>query len=348
MSTLNEIQLGLKRALLAGTLALPQPVKEKLAGTPVVRDGQQLSTDVQLMLRLQKVAREDPAEDFPIPQGRARLTVQAGLVGGKQPIASVADSTLAGVPVRTYVPASVLGQSARPTLVFFHGGGFIYGGEHSTHDAACRFLAEQAGVQVISVDYRMAPEHPFPAAYEDCVATYRAVVAHAESLKVDLARIAVGGDSAGGNLAAATALAAAREELPLTFQLLVYPLTDVVGTTESRRMFDSGFFLTRKFIALAEESYTPVEADRPDPRVTLLNADIPQGVAPAYLVTAGFDPLRDEGEAYAEKLRAAGVDVRVHRETGMIHGFLNMVGIGTDGPRAVGDIADQLAAGLSS
>src|SRR3546814_670631 len=105
----------------------------------------------------QKVAREDPAGDFPIPQGRARLTVQAGLVGGKQPIASVADSTLAGVPVRTYVPASVLGQSARPTLVFFHGGGFIYGGEHSTHDAACRFLAEQAGVQVISVDYRMAP-----------------------------------------------------------------------------------------------------------------------------------------------------------------------------------------------
>src|SRR3546814_15139683 len=133
MSTLNEIQLGLKLALLAGTLALPQPVKEKLAGTPVVRDGQQLSTDVQLMLRLQKVAREDPAEDFPIPQGRARLTVQAGLVGGKQPIASVADSTLAGVPVRTYVPASVLGQSARPTLVFFHGGGLLSGREHRTH-----------------------------------------------------------------------------------------------------------------------------------------------------------------------------------------------------------------------
>src|SRR3546814_16969867 len=105
---------------------------------------------------------------------------------------------------------------------------------HSTHDAACRFLAEQAGVQVISVDYRMAPEHPFPAAYEDCVATYRAVVAHAESLKVDLARIAVGGDSAGGNLAAATPLAAAREEIPLTFQLPAFPLTDVVGTPQPR------------------------------------------------------------------------------------------------------------------
>lgn len=336
-----------KKTMLAGALALPEPVKQRLAGRPIQRDGRTLDVDTQLMLRLQRVARELPVEDFPIPAGRERLRVQSQLVAGRQPIGEVVEQTLAGVPARVYVPRALLDADERPTLVFFHGGGFIYGADHETHDAPCRFLAEQAGCQVISVDYRLAPEAAFPAAYDDCLAAFRAVIARASSLKVDLAGLGVAGDSAGGNLAAGVALAAAREELPLAFQLLVYPVTNLAEESRSRRLFREGFFLTGKFIGLAEESYLPDHDDRRDPRASPLFAEIPAGLAPAHVVTAGFDPLRDEGEAYADKLAEAGVPVTHVCEPGLIHGFLNMVGVGSSGPAAVARIATRLREGLA-
>lgn len=336
-----------KKTSLAATLALPEPVKRRLAGKPVRRDGLTLDVDTQLMLRLQRLAREEPAEDFPIEEGRRRLDLQSRLVAGRQPIGEISEQTLAGVPARIYVPSALLAVDQRPTLVFLHGGGFIYGGEHGTHDAPCRFLAERAGVQVISVDYRMAPEAAFPAAYDDCLTAFRTVISRATSLKVDLDRLAVGGDSAGGNLTAGVAVAAAEEGLPLAFQLLIYPMTNASAGSRSRELFSEGFFLTQKFIDLATESYLPDVDDRLDPRASPALAEIPDGLAPAHVVTAGFDPLRDEGEAYVEQLTAAGVSVTHRREPGMIHGFLNMVGVGRSAPAAVDRIAARLREALT-
>lgn len=335
-----------KKTTLAGALALPAPVKRRLAGRPIQRDGLTLDLDTQLMLRLQRIAREEPAEEFPIEEGRRRLDLQSRLVAGRQPIGEISEQTLAGVPARIYVPRALLAVDERPTLVFLHGGGFIYGGGHGTHDAPCRFLAEQAGVQVVSVDYRLAPEATFPAAYDDSLTAFRALVSRATSFKVDLDRLAVGGDSAGGNLAAGVAVAAAGEGLPLAFQLLVYPMTDAGAGSASRELFGEGFFLTQTFIDLATESYLPDPDDRLDPRASPLHAELPEGLAPAHVVTAGFDPLRDEGEDYVAKLSDAGVSVTHVREAGMIHGFFNMVGVGTSGPAAVGRTAARLRAGL--
>ncbi|NYG54667.1 alpha/beta hydrolase [Nocardioides perillae] len=335
--------------VLMGAMALPAPVQRRLAGKPVVVEGQELDVETQLMLRLQ-AATQKPVETLPIPAGRVALAHGAGIAGGRQPIGETRDLQVAGMAARLYVPRALVGTATRPTgdptLVFFHGGGWIYG-DLDSHDATCRVLAERAGVRVVAVDYRLAPEATFPAAHDDCVAAYRWVVEHASDLGADVDRLAVGGDSAGGCLAATTAIAAAREGLPLAFQLLVYPATDMTRSHDSHRTFAQGFYLSAEFMDLAAESYLPHEADRRDPRASPLFADLPEGLAPAYVCTAGFDPLRDEGEAYAAKLREAGVEVELHRFGALIHSFFNVVGVGRTSRAAVQDIAEALRRGLS-
>jgi acetyl esterase len=341
-TTMADRVIAAQRLVLTAVLALPRPLKRALAGRPVVRDGQTLDVETQLVLRLQKLLRERGAEEFPIEAGRTVLDAQARVVGGNQPIGSVEDRRVGGLPGRVYVPRALLeAVGPRPTLVFIHGGGFIYGGLES-HDAVCRVLAELAGVQVIAVDHRLAPEHPFPAAYDDCATAYAWIVEHAAELAVDTARLAVGGDSAGGNLAAGVAIEAARGGLPLAFQLLVYPVTDSVTRSASRKAFAEGFFLTQAFMDLAVDSYLPQHDDRKDPRASPLYADLPAGLAPALVVTAGFDPLRDEGEAYARALDDAGLTVELRRESGLVHGFLNWVGVGSSARSAALEIADTL------
>jgi len=229
--------------------------------------------------------------------------------------------------------------------VFFHGGGWVYG-DLDSHDPPCRFLAERSGVRVLAVDYRLAPEHPFPAAYDDAVAAYRWVLANAESLGADVDRLGLGGDSAGGNLAAATAIEAARAGSPLAFQLLVYPGTDATRDTVSKRLFGRDLYLTQVFMDQVMDQYVPDPEQRGDPRVSPLLADLPAGLAPAYVATAGFDPLRDEGEAYARKLADAGVEVELRRFPDQIHGFLNVVGTGCSARAACAEVAARLAVGL--
>jgi acetyl esterase len=335
----------LERLSLRTAMALPEPVQRLLAGRPVVRDGQTLATDVQLMLRLKKLAREPGPETLPVEDGRRAVRRQSAMVGGAQPVGAVRDLPVGGRPARLYVPAGERAQSPGPLLVFFHGGGWVYG-DLDSHDAPCRFLAERAGVRVLSIDYRLAPEHPFPAAYDDCLEAYRWVVDHAGELGADPARLAVGGDSAGGCLAATTALAAAEDGLPLASQLLVYPGTDMRGGTESRSMFGEGFYLTTGFIDLARGLYVPDRSTHDDPRVSPLVAKVPDGLAPAYVMTAGFDPLRDEGEAYARKLAEAGVEVELRRFCDQIHGFFNLVGVGRTSRAAMAEIAAKLQAAL--
>ncbi|MFC6286388.1 alpha/beta hydrolase [Nocardioides sp. GCM10027113] len=332
-------------------LALPERVQRLLAGPPVVVDGQTLAVDTQLMQRLQQLVREPGPETLAIEDARRAMLRQARLAGGNQPIGAVRDLPLGDLPGRLYVPTekvAVSGNGAgHPLLLFFHGGGWAYG-DLDSHDAACRFVAERSGVQVLAVDYRLGPEHPFPAAYEDALAAHRWVVENAESLGVDPQRIAVGGDSAGGNLAAGVALAAAEAGLPLAFQLLVYPGTDLRGGTRSRELFAEGFYLTSRFIEVTLEAYAPDPATHEDPRLSVLLADVPAGLAPAYVVTAGYDPLRDEGEAYARKLADAGVEVELKRFPDQIHGFFNMVGAGRTSRAAVAQIAAKLRAALTS
>jgi acetyl esterase len=318
-------------------------VQRVLGGRAIVRDGQTLSADIQLMLRLQRITREAGAETMPIHEGRAALRHHTGLTGGKQPIGDVRDLPVGNLRGRLYVPRSV--ETPGPLLVFFHGGGFVFG-DLDSHDASCRFLAERSGVRVLAVDYRLGPEDPFPAAYDDVLAAYRWALANADSVGADPARLAVGGDSAGGNLAAVVAIQAAAEGLPLAFQLLLYPTTDAERDTESFRMFGDGFYLTREFMDLANRSYVPAGHDSRDPRISPLFADLPAGMAPALVVTAGFDPLRDEGEAYARKLVDAGVDVELRRFPGQIHGFFNIVGVGRSARAANAEIAARLKAAL--
>lgn len=330
-------------------LILPEPVKRQLAGPPVVIDGATLDLDAQLVLRLQRVLREPVAELLPIEQGRVVLDRQAAMLAGDLPIGERRDLRVAGLPARLYVPRRVaergMDDGGDGLLVFFHGGGFIYSGLDS-HDAPCRLLAEQADVRVLSIDYRLAPEAPFPAAYDDCVAAYRWVTEKAGWLGASTDRLAVGGDSAGGNLAAGVALEAARAGLPLAFQLLIYPATDMLALAESRERFGAGFFLTTEFMDLASTSYVPDPQQRTDPRVSPLYADVPADLAPAYVCTAGFDPLRDEGEAYAAKLAEAGVAVEVRRFERMIHGFINWVGRSRTARTALEEVAFALRTAL--
>jgi acetyl esterase/lipase len=334
----------LQTAVLRAAMALPPRVQRVLAGRPVVLDGQTLAVDTQLTLRLQRVTREPAAETLPIPEGRAAIARQSAMVAGRQPVGAVRSMTAGGRPARLYLPTAA--PASGPLLVFFHGGGYMYG-DLDSHDAPCRFLAERANVRVLSVDYRLAPESPFPAAYDDAVAAYQWVVENAAGLGADPARLAVGGDSAGACLAAVVAIEAARAGLPLAFQLLVYPATDTERDTESLALFGEGFFLTRAFMDLATASYLEPDADRRDPRHAPLYAEVPDGLAPAYVATAGFDPLRDEGEAYARKLTDAGVPVELERFPDQIHGFLNIVGVGRSSRAAMARIAARLRDGLA-
>ncbi|WP_148576132.1 alpha/beta hydrolase [Nocardioides caldifontis] len=338
-----------KGAVFKAAMSLPEPVVRRLAGRPVVIDGNTLSPHTQLALRLQRLARERGAETLPLPKGRAAVRRHAAMVGGVHPVGRVEERTVAGaegeLPARLYVPRALVdGPGPDPLLVFFHGGGMIYG-DLDSHDALCRFLAERAEVRVLAVDYRLAPEHPFPAGVEDAAAAYEHVVRHAAAYGADPDRLAVGGDSAGGYLSATTAIAAAERGLPLRHQLLIYPLTDMRGECESRRTFGEGYYLTTGFMELATQLYMG-DHDRSDPRASVLLADLPEGLAPAFVATGGFDPLRDEGEAYTRKLAEAGVEVQAERYAGEIHGFANILGV--DGPsrRAITDMADVLRKAL--
>ncbi|GAB2974075.1 alpha/beta hydrolase [Nocardioides montaniterrae] len=304
--------------------ALPAQVQRTLSGGATVRDGQTLAPDLGLMLKVQNLTRSDA--ELPVEQLRERMRVDAALVGGRQPIGSVRSLTVAGRPARHFLPSVPLAASgeAGPLLVYVHGGGFVEG-DLDTHDATCRLLAELSGVPVVAVTYGLAPEAKFPIGHDDAYAAYLDVLNRADELGADPARIAVGGDSAGGNLAAWIAIRAARERLPVAFQLLIYPTVDGHHATESKRLFGNGFFLTDESMARYDRELINGPADLDDERISTIRAELPAGLAPAYVCTAGFDPLRDEAEAYAKRMATEGHVVELERFSDQIHGFVNML-----------------------
>ena len=257
-------------------------------------------------------------------------------------IGAVSDLRADQIPFRLYRPKGVPAATPLPALIFFHGGGWVIG-DLETHDVLCRQLTAGAGISVVNVDYRLAPEHRYPASVEDAWAVTRWIETHAAELGIDPSRLAVGGDSAGGNLAAVVALLARDQGGPsLALQVLTYPVTDVAEESASYAQFADGFLLTRDSMRWFIEHYVPERKDRLDWRASPLRAPSLAGVAPALVVTAGFDPLRDEGEAYAKRLRDAGVRVDMICYGGMIHGFAPMGRLIETGNRAVAHAAASL------
>lgn len=335
--------------ILKAVLALPPQVLRLVAGRQILIDGQQLDLEMQAILRLQKIAGTREPGSVSVQLARANTDRQAAVVGGRLPIGDVVDRDIAGprgrIRIRIYTPTDAAELSA--TLVFFHGGGWVVGSLDS-HEPVCRFLAEQARVRVVAVDYRLAPEHRFPAAVEDCWAAYEWVCDNAALVGADPGQIAVGGDSAGGNLAASVALLGRDAGRSPAFQLLLYPGTDFLADGDSKRLFGSGFYLTTAMMDYYTDAYLSDDEEKLNPLASPLQADGLSGLCPAYVMTAGFDPLRDEGEAYAAALAAAGVKVTARRFEGMIHSFVNMVGVGRSAPAAMAEVAAALKNALQS
>jgi acetyl esterase len=266
-------------------------------------------------------------------------SIQAG-GGDVEPVHSVRDVVMeeSGLTLRIYRPA---GDGPLPTLVYFFGGGWTLG-SIETADGVCRRLANLVPCQVITVGYRLAPENPFPAAVHDCHRATQWIAAHAVELGVDVARLAVGGDSAGGNLAAATTLLARDSGPSLAAQLLIYPNTLYGSDTASMRAGDDPFLFNRTSVNWYWKHYLSNESDGTNPLASPLLAPSHAGLPPALVITAEFDPLRDEGEYYAEKLYAAGVPTELVRYDGMIHGFYTMSGVLNTARRALTESADWL------
>jgi acetyl esterase len=260
-----------------------------------------------------------------------------------EPVGKVEDRQIPGpagqIPLRIYTPQ---GSGPFPVLVFFHGGGWVIG-NIETHDPVCRALTNAAGCMVVSVDYRLAPEHKFPAGPDDCYAATRWVAAQAAAINADPTHIAVGGDSAGGNLAAAVALMARDRGIPsLAYQLLIYPVTDHTFNTVSYQENGNDYLLTKDSMVWFWNHYLKSDSDSQNPYASPLRAQSLQGLPPAHVITAGFDPLRDEGEAYATQLREAGVPVQYSRYSGMIHGFFAMGEVMDQGKKAIQEAAANL------
>jgi acetyl esterase len=246
--------------------------------------------------------------------------------GEPEPVHEVADLKIPGpggdLPLRLYRPA---GDGPLPVLLYFFGGGWVLG-TIDTADGVSRSLANSAGALVAVVGYRLAPEHPFPAAIDDCYAAVCWVAGHAEEIGADSARLAVGGDSAGGNLAAAVALRARDDGPALAGQLLVYPNTDQLADDQSMRAADDPFLFNRHSVAWYRRHYLAHPGDAANPLASPLRAESLAGLPPALVITAEYDPLRDQGEAYARRLADAGVRVELSRYPGMAHGFFTMAG----------------------
>ena len=323
--------------------ALPSHLQVFLSGRPPVTiDGQTLLPEIQLMLAAVERQAPPPITEMSVPEARAHFRARAAMASGEPPPVRTRDLMIEGgagpLAARLYTPDGSDGQ--RPLLLFLHGGGFVVC-DLDTHDAPCRILCQHGDLCVLSVDYRLAPEHPFPAAVEDARAALAWALEHAAELGADPNRVAIGGDSAGGTLATVACLLAASDGGPnAALQVLLYPGVDSVHSYRSHELFGEGFGLTVGEIDWFITHYAG-EHDLADPRISPLLTDDMPDLPPTLMVSAGFDPLRDEGDAYVDALRAAGTTVYVRRFAGLVHAFANMAGISPASRAAMIEVAHE-------
>ncbi len=306
---------------------------------------------MQTLLDQMASAGGTPLEELNVEEARALLSAFASLGGRGPEMAEERDLLAPGpdgdIPVRLYTPRASADTGGAPVLVWFHGGGWVLGSIDDA-DGICRTLAEASGAVVASVGYRLAPEHRFPAAPRDCYAALAWLSGHPGEIDADTSRMAIGGDSAGANLAAVSAVRARDAGGPsLRFQLLVYPPAD--ATTRHRSMTENGegYFLTAGAMDWFWDHYLGDRSRGADPMASPLLADHHRDLPPALVVTAEFDPLRDEGEAYADALRRGGVETSTLRYDGMIHGFFTSVALFDAAREAVSDAAERLRKALA-
>jgi acetyl esterase len=305
-------------------LAIPQPLLKKMVGRPKTSpEGYELDPQIQMILKVMSL--EPEMHLLGVERSRRRMDRNAPVLDQKVEGVRVVERK----SMRLYYPSD---EKSLPVIVYFHGGGWVIG-SLASHDGACRALAAGTNALVVSVDYRLAPEHRYPAAVEDALSATEWVLENAADLGGDPNRVAVAGDSAGGNLAATVALQL-RDRI--CYQLLIYPATDLTRSLPSHGHFRDGFLLTRASMDWFLDQYIS-QHQLPEPQASPLFVDDLEGAPPAFVMTAGFDPLRDEGRAYAEKLRQAGVAVEDRLYPSLIHGFFSMAG----GIRTAGAAFDE-------
>ena len=306
---------------------------------------EKLDPNVRSILELIEAQGNPPLETMPVAQARAFVSEHSKpVIGTPEPVRSVENLRIpvsgGEVGIRIYTPDT---QAPRPALVYFHGGGWVVC-DLETHDVVCSAIARRAGAVVVSVDYRLAPEHKFPIAVTDCYDATVWVASNAERLGIDPKRICVGGDSAGGNLATVISLKSRNERGPaIALQAMVYPVTDLSSfDTSSYSEFAEGYSLSRSMMEWFRDHYLGSVADRENPDASPLLAQDLSGLPPALIITAECDPLRDEGESYAKRLKQAGIAVTLQRYAGMIHPFFSWSGVIPQAFDAIQQVADAV------
>ena len=328
---------------LAHTLLDEAAALTLLAGHRISLGGRTMDPKAQIVGEFVKSIRV-PGYYPPLPELRQQLRTMVTLMDEPAPaLPRIEEIKIPGpagdIPARVYDPVG--GTGVRPTLAYFHGGGWVQG-DLETHHGLCARLAQRAGIVVVAVDYRLAPEHKFPAAVEDCLAAYRWLRGHGRDIGADPARVGVGGDSAGGNLSAVVSQQARAEGLPVpSCQVLIYPATDFALDTQSHAELTDGHIIPRDRILWYAQQYLRGDADKLDVRASPIRGDL-RGQPPALVVTAGFDPLRDEGHLYAEALRRAGANVEYREYPGQIHAFVSLTRAIPQGLAGTLEIGDYL------
>jgi acetyl esterase len=326
----------LERGIMQSLMRIPPHLLLRvLRRKTIVMDGRTLNAEMQVILHLQELARAPGLSGLPPAESRANIVRTARIHGLRVPEVSVKDLKIPSrvdhdIPARLY---RMKHKENAPLVVFYHGGGFVLGGVEA-YDDVCRFICRELACPVLSIEYRLAPEHPYPAGLEDAIDSFRWAQANAQALLVDPTRFVVAGDSAGGNFATILCQLAVEEKSLAPFlQLLIYPTADRSKTYPSEKLFGKGFFLTDRDLAYFQEHYSTGKSLKPEeltrelsnPRISPIHGTL-TGLAPAIIVTAGFDPLRDEGAAYAKALQEAGTETKLIECDDMIHGFINMIG----------------------
>lgn len=326
---------------LAHTLMSEDDALRLLGGHRISQGSRTMDPKAQIVGEFVKSIRV-PGYFPPLPELRQQLRTMVTLMDEPAPaLPRIEDIAIPGpagpIPARVYAP--VAAGSTLPAVAYFHGGGWVQG-DLETHHGLCARLARHAEVMVVAIDYRLAPEHKFPAAVEDCLAAYRWLRAHGREIGADPARVAVAGDSAGGNLAAVVSQLAGAP-LPAC-QVLIYPAVDFTMDSASHREMVDAHVIPRDRVLWYAQQYLRSEADKDDLRASPMRAPSLAGQPPALIVTAGFDPLRDEGRAYADRLRAAGVNVVYREYPGQIHAFVSLTKAIPQGMAATLEIAEYL------